>query len=134
MTIRFSPVLLIIGSLILNSCGGPNDPILKGLQDFNTKMDRINGTGQFWFKNLSGYKDIATYISNEDQFSAFMNKYNEPRALSEEECLEIIVQLGIAQYAPEWLKPATKAKIDKLIKEGELKKPAASRQNPFAWP
>ena len=85
---------------------------LGGMAADELKIPRI---GRSWYKSKPGYeKSIAPYVADEERFADFMNKYKERRKLSEKERLEVIVQLGIYKYAPQWIRSEIKAKIDKL--------------------
>jgi hypothetical protein len=70
-------------------------------------------------QSIPHYDRIAPYVVDEvrlvDFIKKYRKKYDKGQPLSEQEKLDIIVQLGIYKYAPKWLKPEIKAKIDAMM-------------------
>ena len=84
---------------------GSNFRLPNPIAPLTDTLNKFSNSGRYWYRNLPGYRSISPYIADQERYADFVAKYQTQRNISLSESAEIIIQLGIPQYAPDWIKP-----------------------------
>lgn len=109
-------------SFIASSCvdkgsgGAGNAPLTQQGREIKNFLPQLVGgvIGQASYVNIPGfYEKLAPLIIDQGQFDSFLRKYEKQSSLSEKDKIDILIQLGFIQNAPQWLTPKANVLIDK---------------------
>lgn len=76
------------------------------------------------------YEKLNPWIVDQAAFSSFVEQHREPKHLSDKENIDVIIQLGIVKYKPEWLTPRAQALIDKAYPGFRTRRAGLDRVEP----